>query len=188
MRLRSGRSASFGPRPLINGENSAEYDALLTRVSAAVHPADILEDIWVRDIVDLTWEAWRYRRLKAELMAINAHKALSAVLDPLMGWRGGQALIADWTARKPEAIKRIDAILESAGRTMDSVMAQSLSIKLDDIERIDRMIALAEARRNAALRELDAHQENQSHKLRQTVQQLENGFRAIEHTLPVKDG
>jgi hypothetical protein len=67
-------------------------------------------------------------------------------------------------------------------------MAQSLSIKLDDIERIDRMIALAEARRNAALRELDAHQENQSHKLRQTVQQLENGFRAIEHTLPVKDG
>jgi hypothetical protein len=68
---------------------SAEYDELLARVSAAVNPADILEDIWVRDIVDLTWEAWRYRRLKAALMAISAHKALSAVLDPLMaGMRG----------------------------------------------------------------------------------------------------
>ncbi len=150
MRVRRGLSAPFGPPPLIKGENSAEYDELLTRVSAAVSPADILEDIWVRDLVDLTWETWRYRRLKAALMAISAHKALGAVLDPLLEWHEKQALVAGWTAGEPEAIKSVDALLKSAGLTMDSVMAQSLSIKLDDIERIDRMIALAEARRNAA--------------------------------------
>jgi len=38
---------------------------------------------------------------------------------------------------------------------MDAVMAQTLSISLDDIERIDRMIATAEVRRNAILREVD---------------------------------
>jgi hypothetical protein len=38
-------------------------------------------------------------------------------------------------------------------------MAQTLSVKLDDIERINRMTALAEARRNAILREIDGHRE-----------------------------
>ena len=187
MRVRAGVSAPFGPPPLIEGETTAEYDELLARVSATVNPADILEDIWVRDVVDLTWETWRYRRLKPALMEITAHKALSAVLEPRMGWDERQALVADWTARAPEAIKSVDAILESLGLTMHSVMAQSLSIKLDDIERIDRMIALAEARRNAALREIEAHRENLSHKLRRAVQQVENGqFRAIEDIHAVK--
>jgi hypothetical protein len=36
----------FGPPPLIEGEDAAAYDELLVRISAAVKPADILEDIW----------------------------------------------------------------------------------------------------------------------------------------------
>jgi hypothetical protein len=40
---------------------------------------------------------------------------------------------------------------------MDAVMAHALSLKLNDTERIDRMIATAEVRRNAILREVDRH-------------------------------
>jgi hypothetical protein len=182
MRVRTGLSAPFGPPPLIDGENSAEYEELLARVSATVKPADILEDIWVRDVVDLVWEAWRLRRLKAALMAVNAHRGLSAALDPLVEWSERKALVADWIAREPEAIKRVDQILESAGLTMDAVMAQSLSIKLDDIERIDHMSALAEARRNAILREIDRHRENLSQNLRRAVQHVEDHqLRVIEN-------
>jgi hypothetical protein len=54
----------FGPAPLIEGEDAAAYDELLVRISAAVKPADILEDIWVREIVDLVWGAFRLRRFK----------------------------------------------------------------------------------------------------------------------------
>jgi hypothetical protein len=140
-----------------------------------VKPADILEEIWVRDIVDLVWEAWRLRRLKAALMAANAHRGLSAALDPLVEWSERKALVADWVAREPEAIKQIDQILASAGLTIDSVMAQTLSIKLDDIERIDRMTALAEARRNAILREIDGHRKILSQNLRRAVQHVEDG-------------
>jgi hypothetical protein len=180
-RLRTSLSAPFGPPPLIDGENSDEYKDLLAHVSATVKPADILEDIWVRDIVDLVWEAWRLRRLKAALIAANAHKGLSAALDPLVEWHEKKALVRDWTAREPEAIKQVDQILKSAGLTMDAVMAQSLSIKIDDIERIDRMTALAEARRNAILREIDRHR--QSHNLRRAGHQVEDGqFRVIENT------
>ena len=40
---------------------------------------------------------------------------------------------------------------------MDAVMAQTLANKLDDVERIDRMLANAEARRHLVLREIDRH-------------------------------
>jgi hypothetical protein len=182
-RVRTRLSAPFGPPPLIDGENSAEYEELLARVSATVKPADILEEIWVRDIVDLVWEAWRLRRLKAALMAANAHRGLSAALDPLVEWSERKALVADWLAREPEAIKRVDQILESAGLTMDAVMAQTLSLKLNGIERIDRMIATAEGRRNAILRELDRHRTTWGQNLRRTVQEIEEAeIKVIEAT------
>ena len=47
----------FGPAPLLDGEDPAAYDELLARVSGGVKPSDILEEIWVRDVVDLVWEA-----------------------------------------------------------------------------------------------------------------------------------
>jgi hypothetical protein len=116
-------------------------------------------------------------------MAANAHRGLSAALDPLVEWSERKALVADWIAREPEAIKQVDQILASAGLTMDAVMAQTLSIKLDDIERIDRMTALAEARRNAILREIDGHREILSQNLRRAAQNVEDGqLRVIENT------
>src|SRR5436190_11103678 len=48
---RAGRLALFGPPPLLEGEDTAAYDEFLVRISGAVKPADILEEIWVRDVV-----------------------------------------------------------------------------------------------------------------------------------------
>src|SRR5258707_11619318 len=38
----------FGPAPLIEGEDAAAYDEFLVRISCAVRPVDIFEEIWVR--------------------------------------------------------------------------------------------------------------------------------------------
>jgi hypothetical protein len=43
----------FGPSPLLAGEDAAAYDELLLHVTTSVRPSDILDEIWVRDIVDL---------------------------------------------------------------------------------------------------------------------------------------
>jgi len=59
-------AAFAGPPPLIAGERSAGYDELLARVCETLQPSDVLEHIWVRDIVDLVWEVYRLRRLKAD--------------------------------------------------------------------------------------------------------------------------
>jgi hypothetical protein len=44
----------FGPPPLFEGEDTKAYHELLSRTSAVVKPADILDEFWVRDVIDLT--------------------------------------------------------------------------------------------------------------------------------------
>jgi hypothetical protein len=176
----------FGPSPIMEGEDITLYDDLLTRISTAVKPKDILEDIWVREVVDLTWETFRLRRLKWTLLTATAGEGLTKVLGPLIGWGQADDLARAWFTRKPSAIKRVKKILASADLSVDAIMAQTLSIKLDDIERIDRMIAIAEARRNAILREINRHREVLSQNLRRAVQDVEDGPLQVIENMSVK--
>jgi hypothetical protein len=93
-------------------------------------------------------------------------------LTPLVGWGEADDLAKAWVTRKLSALKRVDKILASAGLTMDAVMAQTLCLKPDDVE---RMIAIAEARRDLALREIDRHREGLRQNPRRSVQQVEEG-------------
>jgi hypothetical protein len=183
----------LGSPVLLDGENRAEYEQLLARVTADVEPRDILEEFGVKDIVDLVWEAWRLRRLKANLLKLSARHGLKEVLEPLvrevdpkdpvstiLNAHSAGALVQNWYAKDPNALKQVDALLRAADLTMEQVNAQTLAIKLDDIERIDRMIALAEARRNAALREMDRHRKALAEQLRRATDIVEDAeFAAI---------
>src|SRR5713226_6829156 len=80
-----------GPPPLIAGERSAGYDELLARVCETLQPSDVLEHIWIRDIVDLAWDVFRLRRLKVGLMSAAAHEGMAQVLEPLVDSPGSVA-------------------------------------------------------------------------------------------------
>jgi hypothetical protein len=81
-KIASSESDLFGPPQLIDGEDCGIYEALHERVCLSLEPADIFEEIWVRDFVDLTWEILRWRRLKSSLLAASAFKGLQKVLEP----------------------------------------------------------------------------------------------------------
>jgi hypothetical protein len=184
---RAGRLALFGPPPLLEGEDTTAYDELLVRISGAVKPADILEEIWVRDVVDLVWEAFRLRRLKANLMTAVAHEGVEKILTPRLGWSRANDLAKAWARRERDAIKQVDELLASAGLTMDAVMSQTLSLKLDDIDRIERLIATAEGRRNAILREVDRHRTTWGQNVRRAVQQIEGAEIKVIETKPAEN-
>src|SRR5436853_2282023 len=78
-------SSGLAP-PLVAGEDTAAYDDLMARLSDTLKPSDVLEEIWVRDIVDLVWEVFRLRRLKTHLMRAGAHEGMAQVLKPLVKW------------------------------------------------------------------------------------------------------
>jgi len=151
---RANTTHGLGPPVLLEGEDQAHYTELLQKVTAAVEPGDIIEEFWVRDVVDLLWEALRLRRLKAALLASSLAGGLKRVLLPAVGYTVAHEWSRRWYAEEARARKKVDNWLNELGLTTDAILAQTLSNKLDDIERIDRMIASAEGRRHV-VREID---------------------------------
>jgi hypothetical protein len=163
----------FGPAPLFEGEDAAGYDELLARVSGAIKPADIIEEIWIRDIVALTWEALRLRRVRAALLTAKRHVGVKQLLRPLYGTEVYD-LSEQWARREGEAVAAVDRHLATAGLTMDAVMAETMSAEIELVEKMDRMIASAEIRRNATLREIERRRSDFAARLRQTMQEHDN--------------
>jgi hypothetical protein len=165
-----------GPPPLIAGESPAGYDELLARVTATLQPSDVIEQMFIRDIVDLVWEVHRMRRLKANLMASLAHEGMTQLLRPLLGGHPGDSTILayGWAARRADAVSKVESTLAAAGFTMDHVAAATLAARIGDFERIDRMTAYAEGRRNSALHELDLHRSSFALRLRRALEEIED--------------
>ena len=153
------RMVSLAPRPLLHGEDRAAYDALLKQIAGTVKPADVIEEILVRDIVDLVWEGLRLRRLKVALMNLRSRQPLQSALEMY------------------SYIERTDRECLSG----DELMAATLDENIDSIDRIERLTALAEARRIAAFREIDRHRITLGDELRQVVEHVEDAeFKVIE--------
>ena len=71
-------------------------------------------------------------------------------------------------------------MLDKARLSIDDVTARTLEYKLDSLERLDRMLASAEARRNNALHEIDCHRSALGAAVRQAVEVEDVEFRDVE--------
>ena len=92
-----------------------------------------------------------------------------------------KAMVQEYAQRKPGAIKLVKDVLARAGMGIDRLMSDALADKLDDIERINRLSAAAESRRNATLNELDRRRATLGEASRRSVQEIEDAqFEVIE--------
>ena len=234
------RLALFGPPPLLEGEDAAAYDQLFARICAAVKPVDIIDEIFIADVVPSEWEVLRLRRLKWSLIRAPALKALEDLLGENLDYdlysehfadqlaeilrdnlpedqvevaqtlarecaqneadaiakvtkflagigldmdevlndakgRKAKELVQEYVRREPDAVKLVDELLTDAGESMDALMADALANRLDSIERIDRLISIAESRRNASLHEIERRRAVLGETLRRSVQEIEDG-------------
>jgi hypothetical protein len=177
-----GRVIAIAPAPLLMGEDEADYAEVAGRIVGATRPKDALEELLLRDVIDLTWEILRLRRVKTGMlrasMGAGVGSALSAIAYP---YPHRETLSEDWAAGDAGARKQVDAILAKAGLTIEEAAAKTLELKIDVFERIDRMLASAEARRNNALREIDRHREAAGAAARTALEDVEDvEFRDVE--------
>ena len=170
----------LGPPPLLEAEDAGAYRALLDQIREAVVPKDALEEFWVRDVVDLIWETRRWRRLRVKLFQAAAHLGLDKLLEPLLGFRMNDDLVKRWARREPEAIKEVNSLLKKAGLDHESITVQTLTVKLDTFEKIDRMIMNTETRRNIILREIDRHRDVLAQRLREAAIAIEAEYKEVE--------
>jgi len=132
----------LGTPRLLKGEDHKQYQGLLSEIARAVKPTDIMEWLWVRDIVDLTWDTLRYRRLKARWIEDNELES------PPM-----------WVDHFGDQIK--------SGREFHYATAAFASLRL-----LEQMQASAELRRNNALNEIEARRASLGQDLRRASDQV----------------
>jgi hypothetical protein len=176
------RVIAIAPAPLLPGEKEADYAAAARRIVGVSRPKDAIEEIFIRDVIDLTWEILRLRRVKAGILRASMGVGVRQAL-PEVGYFyfEGNTLSQNWAAGDANAREEVGAILAKAGLTLDEVTAKTLESKIDVFERVDRMLASAEARRNNALRETDRHREAAGGATRRAIDEVEDAeFRDVE--------
>src|SRR3984957_4021160 len=176
------RVAGIAPAPLLPGEQEAEYATHVARIVAAAQPRDGIEDLLTRDVIDLSWDVLRLRRLKAGLLRGAISSSICQVMCRL-GYEDEHASrrAANWAAERKAAQKEVVGALQKAQLTMEDVMAETLEGKIDSFERFDRLLASSEARRNNALREIERHREALDAAVRQAVDDIQDAeFRDVD--------
>jgi hypothetical protein len=161
-----------GEPGLMLGEDAQGYDELLAQVRRALTSRDVMEEMWIRDVVDLAWDVFRLRRMKANLLRVRARDAIREVISPLV--RDSWKLADKWHARDEAAVRTVEAMLRSAGMSMDTVMAATLGQQIDHVAQIEAMIAHAEVRRGVALREVERYRANLAANLRRAIAHVDN--------------
>src|ERR1700735_57131 len=117
--------SAIGPAPLLPGEQEADYAEFALAIVKAAHPKDAIEDLLTRDVIDLSWEVLRLRRLKARLLRGATSSGISSVMYRL-GYEeeSAEELAANWAAGKKAAQNEVARALRKAQLTMEDVMAE----------------------------------------------------------------
>jgi hypothetical protein len=107
------------------------------------------------------------------------------------GSRSQTSTLTAWASqgyvrRESDAVTLIDELLTSGGKSMDTLIAEALAEELNHIERIDRLTAIAESRRNASLREIDRRRAVLGETLRRSMQEVEDAEFEVIETTPAK--
>ena len=170
----------FGPPPLLEGEDRAAYDELAARVFSAVRPTDFIEEIWARELADVSWSLFRLRRVLAsflstrvsndaseaankeatslaeaemELMEETEKEEMDRLLhDNLLSWE-------ELVAQNPRANEKFQELWASAmsNLDMDAIQAEVMVYQFDKVEQIENLIATTERRFDAIIHEMDRH-------------------------------
>jgi hypothetical protein len=163
------------PEPIFfKDEEPAQYRSMLDQVRTAVNPTDFVEEAWVRDVVDLLWEAIRYRRMKVAFLNAHLQDGLASLLGPLIGYNEGTQVVRAWVQGDAAATTYIDETLKETGRSLEAARALTVRLHLKSVEAFDRMIAGAEARRISVLREIDPRRAAFALALRSAVKPVED--------------
>jgi hypothetical protein len=155
----SARQAILPTAPLLITESKDDFKRILDALTDEIKPRGIIEQMYVADIAHLVWEVWRLRRCKAGIINAAFRAALQTVLTQLMREPAQHACLvkdgAEKLARRwfsnPDAKKKIAGVLREFELDETAIEAEAIRESAEDLERIDRLLASSEVRRDKAL-------------------------------------
>jgi hypothetical protein len=160
---------------LVGDETAEGYINLFGAIVSSARPADSIDWLYVKSVVDLTWEIRRERSIKASIIELMQKEIVSDLLkttrdDPgsveahVYRIFGADGDVRKW-ATNPIARREINERLAARGFPASETLARAFIKGASDIDAVDRRIAQYEARRIVILREIERRNERLSRQL-----------------------
>ncbi len=177
------RIALLPASPLLITESGDEFVCVSEALDRELKPRGIIEQIYVADIAQLTWEILRLWRCKAGIINSAFRSALEELLTQLMREPGGWAhqvkdeaeeLARAWFS-DPAAKKHVLELLSEFELDESAIEAEAIRSSAADLERLDRLLASLESRRNKALRCIEDYRGGFARQLRESSDRIIDG-------------
>jgi hypothetical protein len=159
----------LGKPPVTRVEDRAAYDRLFADLAIEWEPRSITEWLHLKDLADLSWDVLRKRRAIADILDTSLRAALQALLrsaDPNFMLEPQQLLdFACNASRNADMTARLKYQLTRFGFDLESALGQAFLLRCDELEKLERMLASAEARRARAIRNFHDYRSMRSARL-----------------------
>jgi hypothetical protein len=155
----------WGEPPVLTSEDPNVYTKLALQIANAVGPDDVIQWFLIKDVLDLTWEILRLHRIKRDLIELSRKQVRDRAFEE-SEYKGD---------KQTPALKALFKTGE--------VTARAFLHALPHYERIDTLLAAAEGRRAAALREIDRRRDGIASRLRRASDDIIDG-EFTEHPHP----
>jgi hypothetical protein len=161
-------------------ESSDELASLCEQVDDEIKPTGFIERMYVGDVIALTWDILRLRRSKTGIINGAFLAALQGILQQLLCRRDYEGLdhmhAAEDLARgwfeNERARTKVAKLLRRFGLDEAAVEAEAFRLRAEELERFDRMLALAEVRRDKALRSIADFRQSLAEQIKQSTDRI----------------
>jgi hypothetical protein len=161
----------FGHAPALKSENNKVYWDFMNEVVRCIKPENMIEWLWVKDVVDLSWEILRLRKLKITLIEIERENT-NATIE----WgreHPDEPDYDDWTkTSRARTAKEIEFRKNRPLLDTETDSAELLWKHIDQYEHIERLLTSVELRRDRILREIELRRAEVARRLRQTTDEI----------------
>ena len=148
---------------LLASEDPKKYQELDSAVCGHLEPRDIIEEMLAGDVIDNQWNVARLRRLRADFVKSSTREGVGGIRRGRPGKYVANDLADGWLRRailSPHCAG--SRALANTGLTLPAIEALTYATNIDTIERFDRMIAAAAARRTGAIADLERRRQERS--------------------------
>jgi hypothetical protein len=162
----------FGDPPILKTEDEGLYYSCMQQAANSVKPIDIIEWLWLKDAVDLSWEILRLRRLKIDVVEIKREDKNATIEwerdhadEPHEDWDG------KLMPRDPDDIeaRKNRPLLDTYWDSCDFLVSNMALY-----ERIESLLTSAELRRDRILREIELRRDHMGRRLRAASNEMLN--------------
>lgn len=174
----------LGLPALLPDEDIDEFDVLLDHLIRDIKPQGTIEYIYVRDFAVYTFEINRLRRNRNCLVELTEPEAVEKLMSREVSLTFKSAIVdTTWNQLATAATEKVKRSIAEHEPRSSPLRTKSLALVIDDIEKIERMISSAEARRMALVREIDRRHLLLRNRLQDAIQIDDGSFSLTSATV-----